>query len=1271
MILHMSDFHYTEANKAEAKNILDELSMFLLTNGYVGKIKYIVNNGDFIDQQKIASDKIGELRTSFPNFNTAVSDWEKKLKKAYPNHKDYKKQYYENYTLTCSSIIQQQGGDLLKTYNKKLSNACKSLFSIVKKDFTDFVKKLGVDSTNVIVACGNHDRTWIIGDDDIKCKTNKFTYNDRRYKLFSQFVTDCGFTYLGSEMSSHLTKDGLCFVGCDSVAPLKNSGKVCCFCKNISKDALLSASKDKTLFVTHKPMGDYCDEAHYNYSGDPTRKFNDLVFEHCRYILGGDKHGLSKESNAIVAGAPLRKKKNAKDERTLPIHYTIIDSNTWDITPITYSNNSWKLNNAPEILSKVFEVSKQYLLDNVKDSQIKNRFENANDLIDYLQGGIQEKLSTIFRAEGVYRIKGNPKNKEDLWQIEDLFEFLADQVRNATIANPFNIMGVHNAGKSTLLTQLYSHFLNSINEGELEIVPLYFNLRSVMTSDKHIDEKELLKHASDNFTAFIENANKLMTNLPNTGKDIKRLYLIDGLDEINLYGSSGLQLSACINNACLGIEKKGDLFVLSRNQFRKHSSCGKMDWYYDKTHSDVLYLDPVYLIPITDEEKEKRDEFFNAINSAFADLGLDVVYIDSLIKAGKVTATVGLVYWLFGNKDTRNMIQGKIDHADKWYQVIRYFNCVQRKVDWNTYKTDEKLKETAENLKKSAYDFISDDGYNYTKSKCSVKDFQMIVGNESVRNMLCAEYFVDLFDKGAIKEWQPFIPHSLALFICAALSNRYNTKSGDDMIRFVRMCEANAKDAESAQLLSVIAYIIGQVGTSEYDDDERVKIIEGIGKYEGSNKVSFESYCLARSQNIGAIYTNQKNTSKLEDLLSELLFKKSSRAFDRVFLLTYYGDTASNYSTLRKRISCEYSDGFDFDLSYRNLKSLLNNKRNPVYLYNAYMLASFVRSRLNIKSVTNAKKYDESFFFKSEYTLFDTARILAVLTETIKIAEGAFQRAETELSNHTIRMAYKASIKEMLQLFKACKRLYAKYASETMDVGTLHKKVALRAHPEYAFDKLRKLEYFGRSCWDFDQTPVDSDESKSKVSKNLKEYSKVRKETVLEHVYETMLIAFLYLPEISGKTEGYNKADVLSIILTHEFGTAECGDIPSSLSAYKEKKDDILYTKLYLALWCNMFNALNESHNMFDLSVKYENADSIEDKKTRVNAKIAKEIGDIQKEYKRGVLINSKTKSAEEMEWIPHINKANLEPLTSEIYEMLIENNPRFSNLNESAIVEE
>ncbi|MBR5949326.1 MAG: hypothetical protein IKZ82_11880, partial [Clostridia bacterium] len=1248
---------------SDAEEILNKLTEFLKEKKYDKKIEYVVNTGDFIDQRAIAASIIGNLREKYHEFDSFVATWENELLNK-RNDEEYKKEHYLNYTRICVKQIEEMGGKIRDDYNSELTIACEALFEKTGNLFSTFIKNIGVQPENTIVSCGNHDRTWLIGDEDVKCSDSKLTLNFQdRFTLFRSFCDKNGFTYLGTDTPIHETADGcLAFCGFDSVSPSPNTNeRYCCGCHNIDYESIFKLSCDThIIFVSHKPIDDYCDEAKTVYDKARKHTFRHFLRTHGTCVLNGDKHGFANEDNAVLCGAPLKKDSDQ-------IRYTIIDTNSvpWNHIPILFDCGEWKKDNWPELIEDMYAVSKKSILDNqTKNLHNDRMLTSAYDIINHYDKSITEQLSTVFKAECEYRIKGDRTRKVDLWSGDNsIFDFLYEKISKSQFCNPFNIRGEPGSGKSTLLIELYSFFLNKVYNGNTQILPLYFNFRSYFTANEHVGTEKLIKVAMNAFDAFTSEADDLKDHLLAEKKEYKLLYLIDGLDELNFYGNDGIILHKHIHTKCKAIEKDEDLFVLSINQYKKSCTITMLNWRL-QTDSDVMYLDPVCLVPISETEKDKRDGFFTAVNTILRDYGIKEVNALSLTKCGQVTADIGLVYYLFCNQNPNmRMKQGVPRIPDKWYQVIRYYKCVLLQTNWDKLDDAEK-----DSLMKSAYEYLTLDNFDYSTpscSSCKTKDFKLIISNKSIRNMLCAEYFAELFERIKINEWKPFMTHELGLFICAALYERFAPSAPNQIKRFLDLCEQNEKVTDSAQIRSILIYVLGQLLSKDIDENHRNRLITTL---LGSSKklTPFDYHCLKRSFRIARVYIDSEihlsqQGKELNSLLSDIVFQKEIVEYDRAFLLTYYGDAAQNYKSSEMLVECEYSEGFDFELVFRNLNSLLDNENNPVYLYNAFMLASFVKSRLMVKSYLNGRRLTHPFFYNEEYDSQEIERIVAVLSIVINRIDIANERIRI-ISDIRLRAAYKSLMLEMKQLFLDCKDEFNKCDVSSKCQDKLHEDIALRAHPEYAFDKLRKLEYFGRSCWDYNKPPKDTDKNEEDkiLDNNINpkdDSNGQHKETVLEHVYEMMLIAFLYLPENApADYPEYNKRDILSIILTHEFGVAEYGDIPKGARRFVEPNTEPV--DYIFSLWCNMCMNTTSSRKDFDLAYTYK-TDSKDSENRNINIRIAREIGSIQREYKARLIISTDPTYKDALKWIPEPNKADMTAYAQSIYELLIETNPR------------
>lgn len=1260
MILHMSDFHIKDDSYSDAVEILNALAEYLKNNNYVGKIEYVVNTGDFIDQYVIVVNLIACLRKKYPALEKEILAWENNLRRDYSNPDEYRQKHDNDYTKRSIEIINGIGEDVRSEYNAELINACKISFGKAKGIFCDFLKRIEVTPDKAIVSCGNHDRMWLAGSKDCECDGKTFRCgNLERYLCFEEFCKETGFTYLNSKNPFYDKDSKIIFVGFDSVSPSPTTNeRYCSECLSIDKTAILNHSNNKKIIsVTHKPIGDYCDNSKEEYDEARTYSFRAFLQSHVRLMLNGDKHGFSNEGNSILCGSPLNKTKR--------IRYSLINTDTWENVPIKYSGGDWSFDDTIENLSSIYDVSKKNIQDSLTNDFLnRGQYNSIQDLIFLSRGNISEQLSTIFKAEGEYRIKGNRGETIDLWKEDNFFNFLYNRIVASKSPNPINIRGTRGSDKSTLLIELYCFIIRKIYRGDNNIVPFYISLRSSFSVTGHKEPSELIGEAKKALQDLVKNARDKKSVIKKINNRARLLFIIDGLDEFNFYGAEGDKLCDFVHDLCIDIEDNKEAFILSINQYKICSSIDKTDWKYGE-NSDLLYLDPIYLEPITVIEKNKTQAFFKAINMILRDNGCCEASSYYVSKAGRVTADLGIIYFLFGNKDMYMDTTNPI-YEDKWYQVQRCYDLVKKKIQWDRRKDDEKVK-----LEKAAYDYAANESFDYSTpsaTACTANEFQMIIGNELIRNALCAEYFLRLFKEGRITEWKPFVTHDLALFIFVAISSKYRPNDPNSLRNFLKKIEDKLEGLHSAQLLSVLIYIIGQFGSSQMEENRRDSLITMLSK-NALIPTSFASHCLNRSESIAFAYIHSsangnddiEPSQSLEKLISEVVFNIDDRRFDRVFLLNYYGDASNNYKSIDMLVNCEYTESFDFDLTIRSLKKLLRDKNNPVYLYNAFMMASFVKSRLSVKNNSSGAQLTHPFFFKEKYSEQDLIQIKAVLELAIDSSKKAYSLADNAFVSDKIRAAYKASLYEMIQLFEDCFKEYDIFITGVNDVIELQHNIATRAHPSYEFEKLKNLEYYGRSCWDYMKNPKPNYTTKKVenliINNNIKYYANPHFETVLEHIYETMLLAFLYLPE-NNANEKYSKKDIISIIFMHEFGVAENGDIPQDARRYNEIK--IKDTERIAALWCNMYVSSNDSHDIYNMEYDYRTMTSGES----INAIIARELGWIQREYKRKSIVLENEDKTNDLRWMKPLKKTSLtNEQTRKIFEMLIENNPLFDKL--------
>ena len=149
-ILHMSDLHYGKNPSLEEER-LNSLASWIIDREL--SIKYVVFTGDMIDAFTIQEECIRRLKKDDPIFSENLKAIGKNI--------------------DIISCVRNTGDDCVKRYDELLRTITISRMEQAGKQFKCFLDRINVDSSHVVLCCGNHDRMRFAGiDDSAKCVDN-------------------------------------------------------------------------------------------------------------------------------------------------------------------------------------------------------------------------------------------------------------------------------------------------------------------------------------------------------------------------------------------------------------------------------------------------------------------------------------------------------------------------------------------------------------------------------------------------------------------------------------------------------------------------------------------------------------------------------------------------------------------------------------------------------------------------------------------------------------------------------------------------------------------------------------------------------------------------------------------------------------------------------------------------------------------------------------------------------------------------------------------
>ncbi|MBQ2723679.1 MAG: HD domain-containing protein [Clostridia bacterium] len=167
-------------------------------------------------------------------------------------------------------------------------------------------------------------------------------------------------------------------------------------------------------------------------------------------------------------------------------------------------------------------------------------------------------------------------------------------------------------------------------------------------------------------------------------------------------------------------------------------------------------------------------------------------------------------------------------------------------------------------------------------------------------------------------------------------------------------------------------------------------------------------------------------------------------------------------------------------------------------------------------------------------------------------------------------------------------------------------------------------------------------------------------ENIVEHMYSCWLLAMLHLPETIDQ-QGYDKQTILNMLLIHDLGERDTGDIPR-----EEKLKDLDYynRKEYRVMKDLWYNSTYPQMGNFYL---YDDCWEKWYKQDNVNARIAKDIDEIQAIYQFCLYYLQYPENFaldDARRWLRGLNSVKT-PITREIATKLITNNPKFKEVFE------
>lgn len=1161
-ILHMSDIHYGKDIELE-KSRLMELAKWINKENI--SISFLVFTGDMID--------------SFEIRNQCISI----LKKKYPVLDELRP---EASTEEVISAVRKAGEECCIDYNVEILRISKRKMSDVGELFKEFAKEINIDSSHIILCCGNHDCLYFANESNTVVCNKKIIEKEKYKDKFSVYDDLCKIL---NDKLSHSKLSYSCD-GCTFIIANSNWGSVsekdqhmCVDCSSVVEEInkLKLKNKKNCFFIAHKPADDFCETAKFPYGTGERLTMTQMIERTVSAFLYGDKHSFVVKKNKLMefmCGDPL-----SKDG----VHYNLIaynDEGVHSNSFITNNGKEWIKIPTNDSLEEIYKISKKYLKSYAFD--LLNFSTEVPDLWD-------DAIKIMEKADEVGRVLQSsimfasccdtyPYRVID---IEHIYDDLAEAIKKCTKMQAIGVKGCPSVGKSTFMSIAYLYMLRALSMGKLSAIPFYFDLRKVTDEigNKSVqDVKKFTKNCINEFKNYLESCILLAR------KHGCPLWLfITGLEGCRLLDAECDSIEKAIYIQLeTSLDSHQDRYVMCLN---KHNY--GLDTSFDQIRNFeiVFYLNALRTIPYKHNE-QKLNNFLTAylaLHQNHEDGSTALNVIGYLTRLHFIDADLSFMHYCLDE-----IIRLPAD-ASTWDMLVTNAETLEKISGEQFGFRIEKIQKIAGMLYSEKRRFVEIINVPNLKD-ITISEYLNLCNHPLILNYLIARYYVQeliQYSDSSLEIPQDsilhcFIIHDVAVMIRIILDIKYGVNVRTNLEHFI---ERHLVELEG-YLYSMIVYLCGHLRFEGGDE-----LLFKIGEPSTVDNKFFE-FCKRRSYALAKAVCAENRQEKEKHLL-ELLHNDEYRVFNRIYQLYYYGDMMINSISMRESwnfSSKSATRGFDFRATFLILlskleESLEQKKPYPLLEVDLYTICDLIYSRLQDASSI-------SLFYSEKYNQKDDSESEAVLTKAIFLLE-----------KYAKVYGYKKNSNKQIEIY--FEFMKTKFEKIKESVGKAVGKTVIEPYVSaaYDFEKVCEMSRLLRVGWSINKKTVPE---KKITAKKVEKPSNKSFETVMEHVMEAVYIAQMFLPE-NLDIPGYDKYKVISVLLYADLGRTITGDYSP---VYSNVRDWNLIEEIGLSYYfvLGFLDGYADQPMYFSLAQDRKASD--------INIQIAWEIKKIQVEYKYYVL---------------------------------------------------
>lgn len=1193
-ILHMSDIHYGRNTKLEKERLMS-LAKYL--NDQNIKIKFLVFTGDMIDAFVIRNECIHLLSAKYPslknlNLNLPTTD----IMPAIINAGTECIQDYDSQISTLSQQKMQEAGDLYKS----------------------FVQEINVDSSHIVLCCGNHDCLYLANEPTyVKCNNQPINAADYKIKF-------APYDYLCSILNSKLSCctqtyccDDYTFIisNCNWGNVAENNHRMCLDCYSLTTEIQAQQNKNsnKCLFLSHKPFDDVCDKIKFSCDDVPLT-ITEQITRVSTAFLYGDKHSHIVKDNSLkefMCGHPLSEH---------PVHYNLIKYGNTGIQSssyITYYEDEWRKGATNITMSEIYNISRPFLKSYsfsllTHNPDIPEHWDAALKIIqNSVDNGRLELTSKMF-SSCCNPLPCLPPNSSHF------YDELISVLKGGSKMQAVGIKGYPSVGKSTFMTIFYLYMLREFFMGKIGAIPFYFDVRKISdypsiqnTQDIALFTQTCIREFEKYLHSSIELSHKY--NCP--------IWLI----------ITGLEGSHLLDPGYASVEK--NIYTLLESNLKVSHDKYIMglnlhDYDIDASFDQIQEFENVYFLnPLRILQYKFNEDKLNSFLTAYLSLHNSCFNAEHVIKRLSklhfVSADLSFMHYCL------NPIMQLSSNPTTWQLLCENGIILKRIAEERFHLRLEKIQQVAGMLyaKKQRYCEIIT---NNDLKDVSISEYLNLCNHPLILNYLISKYYVcELIHYCNCTLVIPsdsilncFITHDIAIMIRTILFNNYQTGGKQNLEHFI---ERHSKEMHS-YLYSMIVYLCGHLKPEGGSD-----IINEISSSSCPKDFSFYE---ERSLALAQIVCEKSNHSMKNTFILRLIHDKDFREFHRIYQLYYFGDQKLNRINITSPLSSSIKiTGFDFRSTFLVLlakldAALTENIPYPLFEIDLYTICDLIYSRL--------QKFSESgFFYNKKYNMPGDSECAAVLEKVVDLLEKYARQHKFQLNTNEQIIAY---FKVMKMAFTQIKDQVNKASGESITKPYVS--------PSKDFEQICKLSTLPRIGWTINTKKISDNHAPTDDI----QCSTQHFETIMEHIMESVYIAQMFLPE-KLYIDGYDKHKIISIILYSDLGRISTGDyspIYNNVRDFMSRETENLSYFLILGT----LDEYADQPTYFSPIRDAKNED--------INIQIALEIKNIQTEYKYYTLYS-----------LLHFDETRRQDFESDFQEpntnigkairnILIQNNPNF-----------